>query len=160
MNRALDAVFAGPRDHAASGRPIFHAAEADLAKKFHTGGSQFLEIFFDHTLFENGRAGINLDASRTKCLKGTLRENCHRLESDNVFRAARRVNLTSGNHGGDASVKTTVDPAELVLARRPIAAYRMYVAVDQSRSERRTFGVDHGGGSRSVDFLFSSDGVN
>ena len=90
VNRALDAVFAGPCDHAASGGSIFHAAQADFAEKFHAGGGEFFEVVFDHALFENRRTGVDLHASGTK-----------RVET----RAARRSPLLSARQylwGGPA----------------------------------------------------------
>ena len=56
VNRALDAVFAGPRNHAASGGSVFHAAQADLAEKLHARGGEFLEVIFHHALFQHRRA--------------------------------------------------------------------------------------------------------
>ena len=40
-------------------------------------------------------------------------------------------------------MKKAVDPAQLVLARRPVAEHRMDVAVDQAGRHGRAFGVDH-----------------
>ena len=107
-----------------------------------------------------GAPGVDLHASGAKRLEGALRKDRHRLQTDDIFRAAGRVDFSGGNHRGDAAVQTAVDPAQLVLAGRPIAADRMHVAVDQSRSERRAFGVDDGGGVRRVDVFFFADGVD
>jgi hypothetical protein len=54
-------------------------------------------------------------------------------------------------------VQTTVDPAQLILAGRPIAADWMHVAVDQSGNECRALGVDRNGGTGDVGvFLFAN----
>ena len=119
-----------------------------------------LEVVFDHALFENRRTGIDLYAAGPKRLEGALRENGHRLQANGIFRAAGRVDFTGGNHRGDATVQAAVDPSELVLARRPIAADGMYVAVDQSGSEACAFGIDRGGGASGVDVFLFADGMD
>ena len=57
-------------------------------------------------------------------------------------------------------MQTTVDPAQLILAGRPIAADGMHVAVDQSRSEGRALGVNRSSGTGEVGIFFFADGVN
>jgi len=93
-------------------------------------------------------------------MEGALRENRHRLQTHDIFGAARRVNLSRGDHRGDATVKTAVDPAQLVLAGRPIAADGMHVAVDQAGRERSAFGIDRCARARSVDVLLFAHGLN
>ena len=55
-------------------------------------------------------------------------------------------------------MQVTIDPADLVLARGPIAGDRMHVAIDQAGSERGTLGVDDGGGAGGVDIFLFADG--
>ncbi len=61
-----------------------------------------------------------------------LREDRHRLQPDDVARPAGHVHLAGGDHGGDAAMQIAVDPADLVLPRRPVAGDGMDVAVDQA----------------------------
>ena len=55
-------------------------------------------------------------------------------------------------------MQVAVDPAELILAGRPVAANGMNVAVDEAGREGRAFGVDGEGGSGSVDIFFFTHG--
>src|SRR6266481_5032546 len=55
-------------------------------------------------------------------------------------------------------MQIAINPAELILAGRPIAANGMNVAVDQPRREGRTFGIDGNGGSGSVDIFSFTHG--
>ena len=41
---ALNAIFAGPYDHALSGSAVLNAAETDLTEKFHSGSGEFFEV--------------------------------------------------------------------------------------------------------------------
>src|SRR5260221_2046583 len=99
VNRALDTVFAGPRDHPASSRTVFHAAQADFAEEFHASGCEVFEVILDHALFEHGFAGVDFYASGAIRVEGALRENRHGFQPDNVFRAAGGVNFSGGDHG-------------------------------------------------------------
>ena len=87
-----------------------------------------------------------------------LRRNGQRLEADDVARAARHVHLAGRDHGGDAAIEVGVDPADLVLARRPVAGDGVHVAVDQARRQCRAVGVDDVGGALLVDVLGAPDG--
>src|SRR5215831_18714032 len=139
MNGALDAVFPRPCDHAASGGAVFHAAQADFSEKFHARGSEFLEVVFDHALLEDRSARVDLYSTGTICLKGTLREDGHCLQSNDIFRASGSVHLACRDHCGDASV---------------------HVAVDQPGSECGALSVDRGGCGAEVDVFLFSDGLN
>src|SRR5258707_820074 len=121
MDGALDAVFACPAHHLARGRPILDAAQADLAEQFDAGRGQFLEVVLDHLVFDHGRAGMDFYAARAQRPERALRENRHRLDADDVARPAGHMNFAGGNHRGDAAVQIAVDPAGLVLPRRPVA---------------------------------------
>ena len=55
-------------------------------------------------------------------------------------------------------MQVAVDPANLVLARRPVAGHRMHVTVDQPRSQRRAFGIDGQGGAFDIDVFLPSHG--
>jgi hypothetical protein len=67
------------------------------------------------------------------------------------------VHFTSRNHGGDAAVKTAVDPADLILAWGPITDNRVDVAVNQPRCKRRAVGVDEVRCVLGVNILLLSD---
>src|SRR5260221_94138 len=62
------------------------------------------------------------------------------------------------DHRGDAAVQIAIDPPELILAWRPIAADGMDVAVDEAGGKSRSFGIDGDGGSGSVDIFFFAHG--
>jgi hypothetical protein len=67
------------------------------------------------------------------------------------------VHFTSRNHGGDAAVKTTIDPANLILAWGPITGDRVDVTVNQARSKCRAVGVDEVRCALGVDILLPAD---
>ena len=46
---------------------------------------------------------------------------------------------------GDAAMEKAVDPAELILARRPVAEHRMHMAVDETGTDGGALGVDDRG---------------
>ena len=62
------------------------------------------------------------------------------------------------DHGGDAAVQKTVDPADLVLPRRPVAGDGMNVAVDQAGRNSGAIGIDDGGGAFGIDVRGAADG--
>ena len=55
-------------------------------------------------------------------------------------------------------MQIAVDPADLVLPRRPVAGDGMDVAVDQAGRNRGAVGVDDGGRAFGVDVLEAADG--
>jgi hypothetical protein len=67
------------------------------------------------------------------------------------------VHFTSRNHRGDAAVKTTIDPANLILAWGPITGDRVDVTVNQARSKCRSVGVDEVRCTFGVDILLPAD---
>jgi len=67
------------------------------------------------------------------------------------------VHFTSRNHRGDAAVKTTIDPANLILAWGPITRDRVDVTVNQARSKCRSVGVDEVRCAFGVDILLPAD---
>src|SRR6202035_5079813 len=127
----LDAVFARPSHHLARGRAILDAAEADFAEQFYPGSGQLLEVLLDHAGLNDRRAGMDLDAAGAKIVERALRENRHRLDADHVAWPAGHVDLAGGDHRGDAAIEKAVDPADLILPRRPVAGDGMNMAVDQ-----------------------------
>ena len=93
-------------------------------------------------------------------MERALRKDRHRLEPDNVFRAPGRVNFSGGNHRRHAAMQAAVDPAQLILSRRPIATYRVYVAIDQSRSQSRAFRIDRCCCARDVEIFGFTNSLN
>src|SRR5260221_12945657 len=55
-------------------------------------------------------------------------------------------------------MQVAIDPAELILTRRPVAADGMAVDVDEAGGKSRSFGIDGDGGSGSVDIFFLAHG--
>src|ERR1700692_2176607 len=100
---------------------------------------------------------MDLYAAGTERPERALRKNRHRFQADDVAWTAGHVDLSSGNHRGDAAGQKAVDPVELVLPRRTAAGHGMHMAVDQARSDGRVVGVDEGGGAFGVDVLGASD---
>src|SRR5580704_560952 len=158
MNGALHAVLTGPSDHLAGGRSVFHAAETDFAEKVYAGFRERFEIVFDHAVFQHRRAGENFDAAGTQCGEATLCGDGQSFEANDVFGAARRMHFAGGNHGGDAAMQAAIDPAELILARSPVAGNGMDVTIDEAGTECGAVGVDDGGGGGSVEMIVLADG--
>ncbi len=158
MDGALDAVFARPGDHLAGRLTVLHRAQPDLAEQADTGFGEIAKILLDHAVFDDRRPGMHFDAGRAKGRKGPLRGDGECLDPDDVARSAGHVHFAGGDHRGDAAMQARVDPAELILARRPVAGNRMHMAVDKAGDERRPVGIDHGRGVVAVDVLLASDG--
>src|SRR3954471_1038163 len=55
-------------------------------------------------------------------------------------------------------MEVAVDPADLVLPRRPVAGDGMDMAVDQARRDGGAVGIDDRGGALGVDVLESANG--
>ena len=144
-------------DHLPRGRAVLDAAEADFAEQLDAGRGQLLEIVLDHLAFDHRRAGVHLHAAGAQRPERALRKNRHRLQPDDVAGTAGHVDLAGGNHGGDAAMEVAVDPADLVLPRRPVAGDGMDVAVDQARRDGGAVGVDDRGGALGVDVLEAAD---
>src|ERR1700736_6430868 len=153
MDGALDAVLARPSDHLARGRSVLDAAETDLAQQLYSGSGKLLEIVLNHLVFDHGRAGMDLHAAGAERPERTLCKNRHRLDADDIARAAGHMNFAGRDHGGDAAVQITVDPVDLVLPRRPVAGDGMDVAVDQAGRDGGAVGIDDGGGAFGVEVL-------
>src|ERR1700722_13821302 len=157
VDGALDAVFARPSDHLARGRTILDAAQSDFAEQLDAGRGQFLEVVLDHFAFDHRRAGMDLHAAGTQRPERALREDRHRFQPDHIARPAGHVPLTRRDHRGDAAVEKTVDPADLVLPRRPVPGDGMNMAVDQAGRDRGAVGIDDGGGAFGIDIFRASD---
>ena len=89
-----------------------------------------------------GAPAMDLHAVRAEGGEGSLRRDRQRLQADDVARPARRVDFACRNHGGDAAMQVRIDPADLVLPRRPVAGDRMDMVVDQARRDRAALRVD------------------
>src|ERR1019366_3595984 len=111
---------------------VLDAAEPDLAEQLDARRRQLLEIFLDHAGLDHRRAGMHLDPAGTKIIERALLENAHGLDTDHSARPAGHVTLAGEVHGGAAAVEKAVDPADLVLPRRPVAGDGMNMAVDQA----------------------------
>jgi len=141
-------------------RPVGQSSEADLSEQFHAGAGELGEIAFHHAVLNHRRAGMQLDAARSKVRVSALRGDRHRLEADDVARPAGRMDLASRDHRGDAAVEAAVDPVELLLARGVVADDRVDMAVDQAGAEGDALGVDDGRGPGGIKVLLVSHGGN
>ena len=74
---------------------------------------------------------MHLHAAGPEVVERALRGDRQRLDADDVLGPAGQMHLAGRDHRRDAAVACRVDPAELVLARRPVAEHRVHVAVDQ-----------------------------
>src|SRR6516164_9726917 len=70
------------------------------------------------------------------------------------------MHFAGRNHRRDAAVKAAINPAQLVLPRRPVASDRMHVAVDQSGNKRGAVCVDHAACAFRVQQFFFSYRMN
>ena len=65
--------------------------------------------------------------------------------------------LSSGDHRGDTTVQATVNPAKLVLPRRPVARHRMHMAVNQPGRENGSVRVNRQRRAGYVDLFLLAD---
>ena len=158
VDGAADAVLARPRHHLLRLVGFLDAAEADLAQQRDAGRGQFGEVALDHALLEHRRAGQHLDAARAEAGEGALRGDRQRLDADDVLRPAGQVHLARRDHRRHAAVEAAVDPAELVLPRRPVAEHRVHVAVDQARRDGGAARIDDDVGALGIEVLRAADG--
>ncbi len=133
VNRALDSILARPSDHLTRGRSIFYATQPDLPQHGDASRCQLFKILLNHSMLDHRSPRMNSHAPGTKHRKCPLGKDGHRFHADHIFRPPRRVHLARGNHRSDSAMQVAVDPANLVLPRRPISGHRMHMAVDQSR---------------------------
>ena len=160
MDGALDAVLARPGHHLLGLVAGLDRAQTDLAQQLDTGFGEFLEVLLDHAFFNDGRAGQHLDAARAEVVKSALRRDGQRLQADDVLGPAGQVHLAGRDHGGDTAVHGGVDPADLVLARRPVAKHRVHMAVNQAGCHAGLVHVDHSACMRHVAVLGLAHGHN
>ena len=157
MNGGLDTVFARPVDHQLRLVAGLDATEADFAEQLYPCLAKLLEVFLDHSFFEDRRAGVHFDAADRERRKTALGGNPQRDDAFRILRAAGQVNFAGRNHRGDAAMHGRIDPVGLVLARRPVAEHRMDMAVDQPGTQGRAVGVDGDVGGFGVDVLFLAE---
>src|SRR5579864_6896954 len=103
---------------------------------------------------------MHFDAARTKSRKNALGVYCHRFQADDVTRAAGRVYFSSRNHRSYSTVQGTVDPTQLVLARRPITSHRMHMTVDKTGSENGAVCVNDCVAAFGIETLLVPNGRN
>ncbi len=144
MDGALNAVLACPRHHLFRFVARLDRAQAHLTEQAHPGFRQFLEVLFEHAFFDHGRTRQNLDTPWPEVVKRTLRRDGEGLQANNVFGPAWQVNFAGRNHGGHTAMHGRINPADLVLARRPVPKHRMYMAVNQPRANTRLVCINHG----------------
>ncbi|KAH0432775.1 hypothetical protein KCU90_g5292, partial [Aureobasidium melanogenum] len=161
VNRALNAVLAGPRHHLCGFLAALHTAQTDLTEQLHARFRKLLEVLFDHALLDHWRARHDLhaatDTRAAHPFERTLRGNRERLDAEYVFRTPRQVHFAGGDHGRHATVQIRLDPAHLILPRRPVAEHRMHVGVDQARRDRGAFAVDRGSRALEVTVFLPAD---
>src|ERR1700733_11015686 len=100
---------------------------------------------------------MDFHAVDAKVREAALRGDGHGFDADDVARPAWRVDLAGGDHRSDAAMQRGIDPVKLALARRPVASDRMDVAVDESRRQRYSVGVDCRGRAGKVDIAGAAD---
>ena len=137
------AVLARPGHRLARLVRLLHRAETDFGDAIHADGGQLGEVGLAHAALHHHRAGMHLHAGGMEGTEGALGSNGQRLGADHVPRPTGQVHLAHGDELGDAAVDHGIDPADLVLAGRPVAEHRMGMAVDEARRHRRATSVDH-----------------
>ena len=86
-----------------------------------------------------------------------MSRNGERFEPDDILRPAGQVHFASRNHCCDTAVEGRLDPADLILARRPIAKHRMHMAINQAGCHARIVRVDDCFSVRDVAVFFFTD---
>ena len=137
VDGALDAVFARPGDHLPAGLAVLDRAEADLAEQLHAGRGEIAEILLDHAVLDHRRAG-HAPSRRTGGRWRRFVAPRSPAPSGRRCRVGRPGVCTSP---AEIIVVTPpcssrIDPADLVLPRRPVAGDRMHMAVDQAGRDR------------------------
>src|SRR5579863_3646346 len=160
MYRRLNPILPRPSNHFPRGRAVLDAAKSHLAQEPNTGRSEFFEILFLHARLDARGACMHFDAARTKSRKNALGVYRHRFQPDDVTRAAGRVYFSSRNHRGYSAVQGTVDPAQLVLARRPITSHRMHMTVDKTGSDDGAVCVNDCVAAFGLEILLATNGRN
>ena len=158
VDRAADAVLPGPRDHLLRLVAGLHRAEAHLAEQRDAGRGEVREVLLDHAFLDDWRTGQDLHPAGAEVVERALRRDRERLESDDVLRASGQVHFAGGDHRRHAAVQRRLDPAELVLARGPVAEDGMHVAVDQARRDAGAARVDQRRRLCRVEVGFATDG--
>src|SRR5688572_30556378 len=100
---------------------------------------------------------MNLHSAGAKTREHALRADSHCLEANDVARASGRVDLTCRDHRRYPAIEARIDPAELVLPRRPVACHRMDVAVDEPGRHRHAIGIDDARSTPRIHILFTPD---
>ena len=113
-----------------------------------------------HAGLDDRRAGVDLHAAHAKAGKTALRGDGHGLDADDVARAARCMNFAGRDHRRDPAVQAGIDPAELVLARGPVAGHGMNVAVDEARRQRHAIAIDRRGRPGNIEVSRATDGAD
>ena len=150
VNGALDAIFARPRDHLFGFIPGLDRAQADFAQQRHPRIGQIFEVLFGHALFNDRRTGHHLHSAGAKVVKGALGGDGQGFEAHDVFGPPRQMHFARRDHGGHAAIHGRVDPADLVLARRPVAEHRVHMAVDQAGADTGLVCINGGLCARQV----------
>ena len=153
LNGGVTTMISAGEVHLPGLRASLDRAQAYFAEQRDAGFGQLLEIGFHHPGLNYGGACQHLDATGAKVEERALGSDGQGLQSHDVLRPARQVHLSRRDHRGHAAVQGGVDPAELVLARRPVAEHRVHVAVDQPRTQRHALCIDLRVGVRCVHIL-------
>ncbi len=143
MDHGVQTRLARPGGNFENLRRVAHGSEADLAQQAHPRRAHLGVVGLGHPALRHRRAGQHLGAERAERRKAALRGNGQRLHAHRVPGAAGQVNLAGADQRGRAAMHHRLDPAELVLPRRPVAERRVDVVVDQPRHRRAAVRLDH-----------------
>ena len=122
-----------PIDNALRIRPLGDGTQADLADMADARSLEFGIDITGKAQFRHRCARDHLGSCRTEILEAALRHNRQRLDALRIPGATRQMHFARRNQRRDAAIHPHLDPADLVLARCPIANHRMAMAVDQAR---------------------------
>src|SRR6201987_1646183 len=121
MDRALETVGAGPAHHFLCFGRRLDAAKTDLAQHTDTGSGEVTKILFGHLLLDDRRSRDDLYTTGAEGREGTLPGTRPRVEPHNIWGGPRKMDSPGGLQGRAPAMPKAVEPADLALARRPVA---------------------------------------
>lgn len=105
VNGALNAVFARPSNHCACGFGVFDASKADFSEQGDAGFGEVFEVLFLHSVFDDGCAGVDFDASGSEIFVAALGGDGEGLEADDIFGASGEMDFAGGDHRCDSAIE-------------------------------------------------------
>ena len=144
MDGALDAVFARPGDHLRAPRSrIFTEPRPTSPSKVTPAAANSAKSLSTMPCSSTGAPASTFTPAGRALKKARWAVIGQGLQANDVLRPAGQVHLAGRDHRGDAAVQEALDPADLVLPRRPVAEDRVDMAVHQAGRDGAAMRVDH-----------------